>query len=110
MQTIQIGLITTTINCKLIITKNVSSIFPNNLTEGQKSILAKGPNFSIMPKYIPNMDYITAVKFICSKLKEEDAMDLWLDINALLRKVKALKPNLTRQESIGLVLCMAMWD
>ena len=72
------------------------------LTEGQKSVLAKGPNFSITPKYIPNVDYITAVESMCSKLKEGDAMELRSDINALLRNTKAPKPNLTRQESIGL--------
>ena len=48
------------------------------------------------------MDYITAVESICSKLKEEDAMDLRLDINSLLRKAQAPKPNLTKKERIGL--------
>ena len=47
------------------------------------------------------MDFITAVQSTCSKLKEEDAMELRSDINALLRKAKVPKPNLTRQESIG---------
>ena len=73
-----------------------------NLTEGQKSVLAKEPNFSITPKYIPNVDFITVVESMCSKLKEEDAMGLRSDINVLLRKAKAPKPNFTRQESIGL--------
>ena len=82
--------------------KWVINLSKTNLTEGQKSVLAKGPNFSITPKYIPNMDYITAVESMCSKLKEEDAMELRSDINAFLRKAKAPKPNLTRQESIGL--------
>ena len=40
------------------------------------SVLSKGPNFAITPKYIPNVDYITAVESMCSKLKEEDAMEL----------------------------------
>ena len=48
------------------------------------------------------MDYITAVESMCSKLKEEDAMELRWDINSLLGKAKAPKPNLTRQESIHL--------
>ena len=48
------------------------------------------------------MDYITTVESMCSKLKEEDAMELRLDINTLLRKAKAPKPNLTRQERTGL--------
>ena len=82
--------------------KWVINLFKTRLTEGQVSVLAKGPNFAITPKYIPNVDYITAVESMCSKLKEEDAMALRSDINALLRKSKVPKPNLTRQESIGL--------
>ena len=39
---------------------------------------------------------------MCSKLKEEEAIELRLDVNVLLRKAKAPKHNLTRQESIGL--------
>ena len=39
---------------------------------------------------------------MCSKLKEEKAMELRLDVNALLRKAKVPKPNLTGQENIGL--------
>ena len=39
---------------------------------------------------------------MCSKLKEEEAMELRSDVNALLRKAQVPKPNLTRQESIGL--------
>ena len=48
------------------------------------------------------MDYIIAMESMCSKLKEEDAMELRSDINVLLRKAKAPKPNPTRQERIGL--------
>ena len=66
------------------------------------SVLAKGPNFSLAPNNIPNIDYITAVESMCTKLKEEDVMELRVDINALLRKAKAPKPNLTKEERIGL--------
>ena len=66
------------------------------------SVLAKGPNFSLTPKFIPNVDYITAMETRCSTLKEEDTMELRSDINALLRKSKAPKPNLTKQERIRL--------
>ena len=68
----------------------------------QVSVLAKGPNFSIAPNSIPNMDYITAAESMCGKLKEEDAMALRTDINALLRKAKVPKPNLTSEERRGL--------
>ena len=39
---------------------------------------------------------------MCSKLKEKEAVELRSDVNVLLWKAKAPKPNLTRQESIGL--------
>ena len=73
-----------------------------SLTEGQQSVLANGPNFSLTPKYTPNIEYITVVEIMCGKLKEQEAMELRADINALLRKAKVPKPNITRQESIAL--------
>ena len=52
--------------------------------------------------HILNVDFIRAVESICPKLKEEDAMEARADINSLLRKDQAPKPNLTRQERLGL--------
>ena len=84
----------------IIITKNkwVINLSKTSLTEAQKAVLAKGPNYSITPNQIPNVDYITVVESMCPKLKEEDAMELRSDINSLLRKAKTPKPNLTKQE------------
>ena len=65
-------------------------------------MLAKGPNYAITPSHIPNIDYITAIESMCPKLKEDDAMELRVDINSLLRKAKVPKSNLTKQEKIGL--------
>ena len=69
---------------------------------GQKLILAKGPNFSLAPKCIPNVDHFTAVESMCSKPREDEAMELRTDINVLLRKSKAPKSNITKKERIGL--------
>ena len=80
----------------------VINLSSSNLTQAQMSVLAKGPNFSLAPYNIPNVDYIAAVESVCIKLKEEDAMELRADINAFLRKTDAPKPNLTRKERIGL--------
>ena len=66
------------------------------------SVLTKGPNFSLAPINIPNMDYITAVDSMCCRLKEQDTMELRTDINALLKKAKTPKPNLTTEERRGL--------
>ena len=39
---------------------------------------------------------------MCSKLKEEDAVELRSNINSLLRKGQAPKPSLTKQERVGI--------
>ena len=39
---------------------------------------------------------------MCPKLKEEDTTELRANINSLLRKAQVPKPNLTRQEMLGL--------
>ena len=72
------------------------------LTEAQKSVLSKGPNFAVSPDNVPNLDYITAIETMCSKLKAEDGAELRGEINAVLRKGKAPKPNLNMEERIAL--------
>ena len=51
---------------------------------------------------MPSVDYITAVESMCSKLREDEAMELRTDINVLLRKSKAPKSNIKKEEGIGL--------
>ena len=82
--------------------KLVINLSKTNLTEGQRSVLAKGPNFLIEPRHISSLHYITAVESICPKLKEEDALELRAEISSFLRKAEVPKPNLTRQEKARL--------
>ena len=82
--------------------KWVINLSNKELTSGQKSVLAKGPNYAITPKHLPNIDYITAIETITTKLKEQDAMELRAEVNSILRKGIAPKSNLTKQERIGL--------
>ena len=82
--------------------KWVINLSSKSLTESQKSVLAKRPNFSTAPKYITNVECITMVESMCPLFREEEAMELRSDVNALLRKSNAPKPNITRQENIGL--------
>ena len=65
-------------------------------------MLEKGPNFAISPNNIPNLDYITAIETVCSKLKEEDAAELRGEINGILKKGKIPKPNLDKDERTAL--------
>ena len=82
--------------------KWVIHLSKTSLTKGQISVQAKGPNFAIVPRHLPNIDYITAIESVCPKLKEEDAGKLRTDINSLLKNAQVPKSNLTKQESIRL--------
>ena len=82
--------------------KWVINLPKTSLNKGQLLVLAKGPNFAIVSRHIPNTDYITAIESMCHKLKEDIAGELRADINSLLRRAQVPKSNLTKQESIGL--------
>ena len=58
------------------INKWVINLSKTELTPAQKSLLAKGPNFAILPNNIPNLEYITSIESMCPKLKEEDVSEL----------------------------------
>ena len=46
--------------------KWVITLSSKPLTQAQRSLLPKGPNFAVTPKHPPNMEYITAIESICS--------------------------------------------
>ena len=71
------------------------------LTPAQESLLSKGPDYAIASNP-PNLDYIITIKTACQKLTGQDAEELMADINGLLRKIQAPKPNLSQEESKAL--------
>ena len=82
--------------------KWVINLSKTPLTKGQESVLAKGPNFALAPDNIPSIDYITVVESVCPKPRDQDAQELRVDINSLLRRSHTPKPNLTKEERRGL--------
>ena len=66
-------------NPKLVI--NLSS---KPLTQAQRSVLAKGPNFVVTPGHPPNLEYIT-IEAACTKLGQQDAEKLRAESNRVLR-------------------------
>ena len=62
-------------------------------------MLAKGPNFVVSPRHPSNLDYITAIESVCTRLGQQDAEELRADINRVLRSSDSLKPNLTKAQS-----------
>ena len=78
----------------------VINLSETTLTKGQELLLTKGPNYTLPPDNIPDVDYITVVESICPKLRNQDAHELRADINLLLRRSQVPKTNLTKQERI----------
>ena len=60
--------------------------FPGPLTNNQLSLLQKGPNFAITPKYPPLDAYITATEVAAAKLNTQEADELRADVNRLLKQ------------------------
>ena len=58
------------------------------LTKEQLSLLQKGPNFAITPKYPPIEAYITATEQASSKLPTQEADELRSDVNRILKQLQ----------------------
>ena len=74
----------------------------DHLTQAQRSVLAKGPNYAVTPRQPPNLEYITAIEAACTKLSQQDAEELRADINRVLRSSHPPKPNLTKAQTSAL--------
>ena len=65
-------------------------------------MLFKTPWLKLAPITFPNLDYITTIETVCSKLKEDYVAELRGEINGILKKGKIPKPNLNKEERIAL--------
>ena len=65
--------------------KLVINLSSKPLTQGQRSLLAKGPNFVVTSRNPPNIVYITALESVCSKLGQQDVEELRANINRVLK-------------------------
>ena len=68
------------------------------LTDAQKRLLSHGPNFVIMPRDPPTIDYIVATEKICNQLSSGKVEELRGEVKALLRKDHRIKPNIPKDE------------
>ena len=64
--------------------KWVINLSREHLTQAQRSVLPKGPNFVVTPRHPPNLEYIMAIKAACTKLSQQDAEELRAEINTVL--------------------------
>ena len=76
-----------------------SGTFP--LTDAEERLLAHGPNFSVVPKEPPILEYITAIEKSCSQLQQGKAEELRGEIKSILKKISNSRPyksNITKEE------------
>ena len=68
--------------------KWVINLSKTPLSKEQLSLLQKGPNFAIIPKYPPIKAYITAIEQASSKLPTQEADELRSDVNRILKQLQ----------------------
>ena len=71
-------------------------------TPAQKSLISKGSNFAIAPNNPSNVDFITAIGLVCHKLSDQYLQELRRETNCLLKKARAPRANITREEKKAL--------
>ena len=84
--------------------KWVINLSSKPFTKTQRSVLAKGPNFVVSPRHPPNLEYITAIESVCTKLGQQDAEDLRVDVKSP-KIFPPPKPNLTKAQSQSIREC-----
>ena len=71
------------------------------LTDAEERLLAHGPNFSVVPKEPPILEYITAIEKSCSQLQQGKAEELRGEIKSILNKISNSRPyksNITKEK------------
>ena len=79
----------------------VRNLSKTPLTDAEERLLAHGPNFSVVPKELPILEYITAIEKSCSQLQQGKAEELRGEIKSILKKISNSRPyksNITKEE------------
>ena len=75
--------------------KNISS---KPLTADEERLLAHGPNYAIVPKDPPIVQYVAAIENACTRLEEGQADEFRVQVKVTMQKIQKPKPNITRGE------------
>ena len=60
-------------------------------------MLAHGPNFAIVPKVPPVVEYIAAIEKACQQLKQGEVEELRGEIKSIIKKIPP-RPNISKEE------------
>ena len=68
------------------------------MTEAEERLLVHRPNFAVVPRELPVLEYITAIERTCSQLQQGKTEELRGEIKAILKKTSTSKSNITKEE------------
>ena len=71
------------------------------LTDAEERLLAHGPNFAVVPREPPILEYITAIEKSCTQLQQGKVEELRGEIKAIFKKILTSRPNksnITKEE------------
>ena len=80
--------------------KWVKNLSDKPLTRAQRSLLAHGPNYAVIPMSPPKEEYIAATEQVCHKLKEGEADELRVEVKNLLKKAKYFQRRISSHKRI----------
>ena len=78
--------------------KWVRNISSNPLTEAQMKLLSHRPNYAMVPKNPPIMEYIATIDKACTSLQPGKAEELRGEVKANIKKMQSPKQNVTKEE------------
>ena len=96
-ENLDISPVNNTCNTNTSTSKWVINISSKPLTQTQEKLLARGPNYAVVPRSPPKTEYIAVIEQACSKLKPGEAEELRGEIKAIIKK-SCNPPNITREE------------
>ena len=70
--------------------------------EDEEKILAHGPNFALVPKNPPVVQYVAAIEQACTRLEEGKAEEFRVKVKVAIQKIQKPKPNITNEERMAL--------
>ena len=79
----------------------VRNLSKTPLTEAEERLLAHGPNFAVVPREPPILEYITAIESTCTQLQQGKVEELRGEIKAILKKIstsRSKRSNITKEE------------
>ena len=82
--------------------KWVINISGKPLFADEERLLAHGPNYAIVPKDPPIVQYVAAIEHACTKLEEGKVEEFRVQVKVAIQKIQKPKPNITRGERIAI--------